>query len=746
MEIHLGRTLQQAMAAHRSGNIVVAERLYRTVLQRDRTHPVANHNLGVLTASLGRFSDALPYLKTAIEANPEQGQFWIGYIDTLLRLGRRDEARAALTEGRAHGLRGDVVDQLDEQLEALRSLPPPADIEELVQAFNAGRNEEVVRLARGLTVAHPGLAFAWKALGAALARAHHFDEALQASRKAVELAPDDPEAHNNFGALLQELGRFKEAEAHHRRALSLAPDSPEAHSNLGNVLWNLGRLTDAEASCRRALAINAGYGEAQANLGNVLRDWGRLAEAEASYREAVRLNPANARALSNLGALLSYVGRLEEAEATLRQAIALRPDLIEAQSNLIFCSNYSDGKPAAERSAEAVAYGAKVSSLASEKFSSWLCSRSDEKVAVGFVSGDLRNHPVGYFLEGLLAHIDRSRFNLIAYPSRPGEDELTRRIKPCFSGWRPLYGLTDKSAAQSIHQDGVHVLIDLSGHTAHNRLPVFAYKPAPIQVTWLGYCGTTGLPEMDYLLGDPHVTPEAEERHFSERVWRLPETYICFTPPQLEVEARGLPALDNGFLTFGCFNNLAKIGDEVVAVWSDILRRVHGSKLFLKSKQLGDRQVVEQLTGRFVANGITGDRLIFEGQSSRRAYLEAFHRVDIALDPFPYPGATTTFEGLWMGVPFVTLRGDRFLSHNGEAIAINLGQADWIANDTQQYVERAVEMTSALDRLSALRARLRGQLLSSPLVDASRFARNFEDALSGMLAREAERQKGLSRT
>jgi predicted O-linked N-acetylglucosamine transferase (SPINDLY family) len=261
-----------------------------------------------------------------------------------------------------------------------------------------------------------------------------------------------------------------------------------------------------------------------------------------------------------------------------------------------------------------------------------------------------------------------------------------------------------------------------------------------VQATWLGYFATTGVAEMDYIIGDPQVSPAGESNHFTETVWPLPEIYLCFTPPAMAVEVSGLPALSSGRPTFGCFNNLAKINDRVMAVWTRLINAVPGSRLLLKAKLLQDQTVRGTIRARFAAHGLDEDRLLIEPPSSRIDYLRAYHRIDIALDPFPYPGATTSCEALWMGVPVLTRRGDRFLSHAGETIARNAGLPDWIADDDDAYVTKAAGFASDLGHLAALRAQLRAQVLASPLFDAPRFARHFEAAMAGMWNRWLDQQ------
>jgi predicted O-linked N-acetylglucosamine transferase (SPINDLY family) len=290
-------------------------------------------------------------------------------------------------------------------------------------------------------------------------------------------------------------------------------------------------------------------------------------------------------------------------------------------------------------------------------------------------------------------------------------------------------------AAQKIHSDGIHILFDLSGHTGKNRLPVFAWKPAPIQVSWLGYFASTGVSEMDYILGDPYVTAHEEADHFSETIWQLPETYLCFTPPDLDLKVAPLPACSNGFVTFGCFNKLSRMTDETVSVRAAILHAVPGSKLFLKDKQLEHESGRHRVLSRFAAVGIAADRLILEGRSPREEYLECYGRVDIALSPFPYGGGTTSVEGLWAGVPVITKKGNHFLSHLGESIAHNSGLSDWIASDEEEYVAKAVAYASNLEALSELRNGMREQILGTPLFDVPRFALHFEQAVRAMKSR-----------
>ncbi|SVC54388.1 uncharacterized protein METZ01_LOCUS307242, partial [marine metagenome] len=375
-----------------------------------------------------------------------------------------------------------------------------------------------------------------------------------------------------------------------------------------------------------------------------------------------QLKPDHAVVYVNRGVALQDLGQLEEALKGYEKAIQLKPDYTEAYSNLLMCLNYTPDLNVIDHIATARKFGKIVTEKAKPHFPDYQCLPRPEKLRVGLVSGDLRSHPVSYFLESVLSSMDPSKIELIAYPTTPAVDDLTERIKPSFSMWKPIYGQTDEAAANMIYADGVHILLDLSGHTADNRLPMFGYKPSPVQVSWLGYFATTGLNEMDYLIGDPYVTPPKDDGHFTEKVWRLPETRWCFTPPDVDVAIAKPPALKQGYVTFGCFNNAEKVNDEVVALWAKVLEAIPNSCLLLKAPQFRDQMVRESIIQRFATQGINSKRINLEGPEDRQKYFTAYNKIDITLDPFPFTGGTTSIDSLWMGVPLVTLAGDSLIS------------------------------------------------------------------------------------
>jgi predicted O-linked N-acetylglucosamine transferase (SPINDLY family) len=598
-----------------------------------------------------------------------------------------------------------------------------------------GRIDEAAPNLRRALQINPDDADMHSLLGSVLVDLGQLDEAVASYRRALAIRPDFVEAHTNLGVALQSLGRSDEAVASYRRALEIDPEFAGAHINLGVSLASFGRFDDAAACHRRAVEIDANNAMAHCNLAIALQALGQFDAAVASYRRALQINPGNANAHLRLGDVLNELGQPQHAFASYRSALEIKPDLIDAHSNSLFTQHYLPDPSAEATLAQARRY-ADIVERQARSYAEWPnIPAHDRRLRVGLVSGDLRDHPVGHFIEGVLSalYLDSGeRLSLIVYANHSYVDEVTERIKASCDIWRSVAGFSDESLARQIRDDGIDILIDLSGHTGHNRLPLFAWKPAPVQVSWLGYFATTGLRAMDYLIADPLTLPESEEAWFTEKIWRLPETRLCFTPPNVNVEVASLPALANGHITFGCFQALNKINDAVVALWADVLKAIPASRLLLKAKLYGDASVRQGLEARFAIHDIDANRLIFEGASPRAEYLAAYRQVDVVLDTFPYPGGTTTVESLWMGVPVLTLAGTGFLSRQGVGLLMNAGLPDWIAADTDDYVARAVAHTSDLPRLAALRKGLRQQVLDSPIFDAPRFARHFEIALRGM--------------
>ncbi|MEO6975862.1 MAG: tetratricopeptide repeat protein [Gallionella sp.] len=765
--------IEEGHALEAEGKLTDAMQHYLDAIPLAKNPARAHLNLGNILLLKGDLNGALDAFSTAIKLQPDYAGAYYNIGHALLGNGQLDEAAASYRRAleiqpdyaEVHCSLGVVLKDLGQLDDAVGSFQMALKLKpDLAEAhtnldvairdifiignmlMGNGQFEGAVANFRRVLEIKPDYAEAHTTLGMALTGLGQFEGAAASYRHALEIKPDLIEAQSNLGVALQELGQFENAAACYQRALKIEPNLAEAHSNLGVVLQELGQLEAAVASCWRALKIKADYAEAHYNLGNVLKDLGQLEAAMTSYRCALAIKPDYAVAHNNLGNVLQELGQLDNAVASYHQALELKPDYANAHSNLLLVLNYTANHTPEYYLEQARQYGRSVAKQAGARFSAWPCSAQPERLRIGLMSGDFRKHSVGYFLDGLLAYLDPARIELIAYPTHHEEDELTTRIRQHFSAWQPLFNQSDEATARLIHSDSVHVLIDLSGHTQHNRLPVFAWKPAPVQVTWLGLPTTTGVAEIDYVLGDLHAIPMEFNDHFSESVWRMPDSYLCLTVPDSSVTVATLPALSAGYVTFGSFNNLTKMTNEVVAVWARVLKSVPNSRLFLKTKQLSDPAVCEKTRQRFAACGIASEQLILGGiLASRDDHLAAYNSVDIALDTFPYPGVTTSVEALWMGVPVLSKLGDRFISRTAGSIAHNAGLPDWIAADEDEYVAKAVAFSSNLDRLAALRAGLRQQVLASPLFDAPRFARNFEDALWGMWDRYQTQQGNLER-
>jgi len=782
-----GRILEEGIALEGRGQHEEALKRYEAAIQLHPELARAHFNRGNLLLDKGEAPSALDAYRQAVKYKPDSAAAYYNMGNAHLFLGNTPEAIAACREAirlkpdfaDAHISLGMALGKLGEHLQAIGSYRRAAELRpgsaELHHTLGrimmeSGRATEAIACFDTALALTPDFAQAHHSRAIALQDLGQFDKAVSSYRRALALDPGLVQAHSNLGSALKELDDLDEAIACYRRALSLNPGLAEVHHNLGLSLQEQGKLEQAMASYRSALEIRPDYAQAHNSMGAALAQLGRYENALEHFRLAIKSEPDNAEGHLNLGITLATVGQPDQAIASfqrlleirpdsadayvgltnvlkdlgnfeaaldcVRKALELDPDCALAHNNLLFIHNYVTDQPAALLLADARRFGAMAARLA-HPYTDWPNSAHPERcLRVGFVSGDLRNHPVGYFLESVLAALSShacGRLELFAYSNYNGsDDEASGRLQAHCKGWHYTARMSDEALAQRIRNDGIDILIDLSGHTAQNRLPVFAWKPAPVQASWLGYFATTGVAAIDYFIADPWTLPADQEAHFSEKIWRLPQTRLCFTPPGVDVAVGPLPALTNGFVTFGCFNNLSKMNDAVVARWAQVLNAVPGSRLFLKYKQLGEASFRQHTCERFAVHGISPDRLIFEGYVPRTNYLASYQRVDIGLDPFPFPGGTTTAEALWMGVPVLTLAGERFLSRQGVGLLMNAGLPEWVANDPSDYVARAVAHAGDLQGLARLREGLRQQVLASPVFDAPRFAVHFEAALRGM--------------
>ncbi|HEY8023051.1 MAG TPA: tetratricopeptide repeat protein [Burkholderiaceae bacterium] len=717
------------VAFQRMGRHAEAAASSLRALQLNPAFAEAHRNLGTALYALRELEQAAASYRRALAIKPDLDT-WVNLGVTLRDLGQHQHALAAFSE--AEKFKPDSAVVHNHMANALLEL---------------GQIDAAATHYRRAISLDPQFAFALNSLGNLLQSQHHCEEAEALYRQALAARPEYAEAHNNRGVALRELARYDEAIASFERAIACKANFVEAYSNLGSALLDAGRVDDAIASCRKAVQLNTDFAEAHSNLGHVLHVGRRYDEALACFLRALEINPNFADAHSNLGALQRDMGKLEAALESCRRALQLKPGFIDAHSNLLFSSNYLATQEPAALLADARRFGA-AAAQGAHPFTSWP-NLPDAKrtLRLGMVSGDLYNHPVGFFLDQTIAALAEEcggRLDIFAYSNRVESDALTERIKSHCAAWRNVVGMSDRKLAQQIREDGIDILLDLSGHTSNNRLAMFAWKAAPIQASWLGYFATTGLDAIDYLIADPWTLPPSEEKFFTEKIWRLPETRLCFSAPDIALDVAPLPAHGNGSITFGCFNNLSKINDAVVALWCDILDAIPDSRLFLKNMQFGEPGARQAAAERFAARGIDAARLILEGPSSREQYLRSYDRIDIALDPFPYTGGTTTAEALWMGVPVLSLAGQRFLSRQGAGLLANAGLPGWVAKNTVQYIALAVSHAADIEQLSALRKNLRGRVLASPIFDAGRFAIHFETMLRNMWRSWCKQQRALA--
>lgn len=646
--------------------------------------------------------------------------------------------------------------------------PNAHEIHKLAEMFNKGRYGEAANFARKLTSRFPGHGFGWKLLGAALCQMGQYADALQPMQQAADLSPNDAEVHVNLGAVLKQAGRINAAEASFRKAilinprlalaysnlgavfhesgrrgkaveyyskaLEIDPRCDDALSNLGVILLDAGDLNGAEASFRQALNVKPRSAAALGNLGITLKSMGKLDEAEASYRRALKIKPDFADGYYNLASILLDRGRLDEAEANYRRLLELNPDHAAAHSSLLFCLAQKTTSDADALFAEHCLFGERFESPYRAGWGRFEHNRDPGRVLkVGFVSGDFRNHAIAYFIESILACLSTDpRLSLYAYYNHEVEDSVTGRLRGHFREWRPVFASTDASLEQRIREDGIDILIDLSSHTFKNRLPVFARKPAPVQVTWMGYPGTTGMRSMDYFLTDKSFLPRGPlENQFTEKIVYLPAS-VCFLPSEDAPPVNDLPALENGYITFGSFNRPGKLSREVIALWAKLLRALPDSRMVLGAIPEDSRGM---LIDWFSQESVAQERLSFYPFCSMDVYLGLHHQTDICLDTFPYNGGTTTLHALWMGVPTLTLAGATTAARSGASILGNVRLDAFVTHAPDDFVQVGLNWAQDLEALAVIRKGLRDRVSGSALGQPAVIAVGLQRALRIMWQR-----------
>ncbi len=738
-----------AALAQSRGRLDEALALWDAALSRDPALVTARHNRARLLEHLGRLEEAVAELEEARRLAPEDAEIAADLGRVAWRLGRLEGALDALEAALARD--PDLVPALNDRALVLRAMGRreeayaslarvlardpgyrPARTNELCWLLEDGRVEEAVEASEAALAAGAVSAEILYFRGCALRGIGRTTAALAALDRALELDPHHARARCERGLVLLELDRDAEALAAFEALQANTAGDAVGQLGLAMALHRLGRAREALVAIDRALALAPRYPQALVERGNILRTLGRPREALLAYDAALALLPGNPHLETNRGNVLLDTGHLREAREAFERALALAPNSSLVFHNLLWCICYD---PTVERS-EAIrwhrAFGERFGHRP-DRYRDWPNPpTADRPLRIGFVSADLCRHPVGFVLLAVVEALDRERFPLVFYSAGSLEDRVTERLRAAAATWHRVGGLSDRGLAELVRADGVDILIDLSGHTAGSRLPAFALKPAPVQASWLGYPFTTGLPEIDWILMDPISVPPGEEDAFVERVARLPHRGFVLRPPEGAPEPVLPPALTNGRVTFGSFNNLSKMTEEVIEVWAAILRRLPSARLLLKWKTLAEPAVADEVRAAYAARGIDPERLILRGASGYAQMLAEYGEVDIALDPFPFGGGQTTLDALWMGVPVVTLPRWQPVSRQGAMLLDAIARPEWIADDPEDYVEVAVELAEDPGYLAGIRLGQREQVRRSPLLDARHAARELERTLTMM--------------
>ena len=743
------RTLAEAARLLTSGHLDSARALYQQVLSVQSASVVALRSLAYIARQRGQAGQAAGYIARAIAAQPADPKLRVAHAQLLKAGGDMAGARAAFQA--AIDLDPCCVDAWLGLGVLLRAQG------ELNGALECC--ERVRELA-------PEDAGALVNLGNVLAEMQRIDDAEAAYRHAIRIAPQMSDAFSNLGKLVATHGRPEEGKECLRQALALNSSDVDAALHLGQLERATGRLEAAHAIVAAAVAAAPQNALGRFLLAETLKELNQYEESIAHYRECVRLDPQWVEPLVSLSLVLRSVGRVSESELLTQRALALAPNDAEARFGvadaLFHCG---DAEAAFQVQQELVQRddcpdyvfqtflamsnyvpGMAPATLARSyaKFEERFVGRivhfthrqkrdAQRRLRIGYLSADFRDHSVAYFVEPVWVRHDRAQVEAFAYFNNVNGDAVTQRLRGCTDGWMECGEANDDVLGQRIHDDRIDILVDLSGHTGGNRLHMLARKPAPVQVTWLGYPTTTGMSAIDYRISDWEVDPAGYEDYSTERLVRMSSSYYCYRPPVDAPPVGPLPARGAGRVTFASFNNLGKVSAEALALWGRILEAVPGSQLLLKSKALLDEGVRRRVLDRVSAAGMDVHRVRLHGWSRQTdEHLGLYHEVDIGLDTYPYNGATTTCEALWMGVPVVTLKGNTHASRMGASVLKAAGFGHWVAESAEEYVHLAVQLAGQQEQLEQLRGSLRERLRGSRLLDETGFTRELEAAYRQM--------------
>lgn len=736
-------------------------------------------NAANVAAQQGDHALAIKHYRQAIRLNPSMTRAYANLASLLKEDGQQKEAekllRAALQVNKRDSLvlfdLAALLHESGKSLEAVQYYRQALDIEpdNAVLAYNMAQvlfvlgnlDEAMVHFQRAIDL-NPAYFDALHQYGHCLRQKNQFKQAEQVWLQAKALNPDSWQLLNDLAQLYKQLQQPKEYEACAKAIMQVKTPDIEELNNFTSTLINQQLLTEAERYCKQALSLGVDDPFTYCNMALLLYYKQEYAQSLEYYEKALQIKPDCAAFWSNYSVSLRLLGEVERARQALEKAIALEPDYLDsyinlgsayleqgdvklavetyvkliaraphldkAYRNLLYTNSFANELSQKAHLKYARACGELFMSKA-EPFKNWLVNAQDQRLRIGLVSADLRSHPVGYFLEHWLKHVDAGKTEIYAYSTDGREDHYSQVLKKHCCQWRSLAGMNDARAANVIREDGIHILLDLSGYTADSRVSLFAWRPAPVQASWLGYWDTTGIPAMDVVIADPVSVPAGSEGQFTETVVKLPHTRLCFSAPQSDEQINALPALKNGYVTFGCFQKYSKVSDEVLAVWAQVFKAMPDAKLYWQCKAFQDEQVQAEALARLEKAGIAPEQCGLMRPTARDAYFKSYHAVDLILDSFPFNGGTTTCEALWMGVPTLTMPGETMISRQGASMMTSAGLAEWVAADKQTFVQKAIQFAADLPALAHLRAGLRTQVMHSPLMDGERFARDMEQLL-----------------
>jgi predicted O-linked N-acetylglucosamine transferase (SPINDLY family) len=676
----ISKALKSAFEFNQAGNYKNAEKICQQILSVDSRNAGASYLLGLIASQTGKIDKAINLYKKSIQHSKNNAWPHIALGNALKGNG---QLHLAVTS-----------------------------------------YKEAIAINPNLVEAHFNLGNAYQVMGA-------FKDAVNSYQNAIRLKPDFAGAHNNLGNSLKEQGLFGDAAACFKKAASIEPGNASMQNNLGNALSMQGRPDLALECYRKAIMLKPDYADAYNHLGEALLSMGNVSEAIVNTKKSLSIKPDLIDALINLGNAFTDLGNLQDAVSCYQKALLLNPDNHNAHSNFLLVLNYFPQISQEEIFRESLKFDDQhTKQLQFKHLHPRDESLKKQRLRIGYISPDFREHSIAYFIEPLLKYHNSKKFEVYCYSDVKNTDTVTERLQSYADHWVSIYGKSNEVVDKLIRDHRIDILIDLAGHTANNRLLVLANKPSPIQISWLGYPNTTGLSSIDYRLTDSIADPKGEADNFhSEELIRLVTGFLCYRTDESAPAISDLPFLKNGYITFGSFNNTTKISPEVIKLWSKILNTVSDSQIILKSKSLADKKTQAKYRQLFTDEGISADRIELHGMLAKREeHLRLYNRIDVALDPFPYNGTTTTCEALWMGVPVVTLYGERHAGRVGASIINRLGLNDaLIAKNEIEYVHIASRLAKDVTGLAKLRSRLRDTMINSPLCDAHSFTENLEE-------------------